>query len=158
MGKQARHGDLTARTKAQLLEEHAKEQQVKAQRMAMIDAQAQERKEGVIDLTDPNGGEEQITAPDSVDLTADEVQALSEPKELNTLPEDIESQFQEDEVQPQEVDVVDPSMRLVEFRVNESVPQVTIGVGNTFDLVEGQKYKAPKHVYDHLEEKGLIYH
>ena len=53
---------------------------------------------------------------------------------------------------------VDVNEEIVEFRVNETLESVTIGHGNNYDFVEGQKYKAPKRIYDHLEEKGLIWH
>jgi len=59
------------------------------------------------------------------------------------------------EVAVQDVDVHEP---LVEFRVIENLEMVTIGQGNHYDFVQGQKYKAPKRIYDHLEEKGLIWH
>lgn len=48
--------------------------------------------------------------------------------------------------------------KMKKFRVNTTLEKVTIGVGNHFDFVEGQKYKAPKYVYDHLNEKGYIWH
>jgi hypothetical protein len=47
---------------------------------------------------------------------------------------------------------------LVDFRVNTTLEQVTIGVGNTYDFVEGQKYRAPRWVYQHLDEKGVVFH
>lgn len=154
MANKARHGDLTAQTKARLLEQHSKDQQQAALRMTMIDQQAQERKEGTVDLTQPNQPN-LPDVPDTVDLTYDERQALSSPQPLGQTP----AAAPEPEIeQSDSVEVADVAERLVTFRVNESIPQVTIGVGNTFDLVEGQKYKAPKSVYDHLEEKGLIYH
>ena len=53
---------------------------------------------------------------------------------------------------------VDVNEEIVEFRVNETLESVTIGHGNNYDFVEGQKYKAPKRIYNHLEEKGLIWH
>lgn len=47
---------------------------------------------------------------------------------------------------------------VVNFRVNTTLEQVTIGVGNHMDLVEGQQYKAPRWIYKHLDEKGVVYH
>lgn len=47
---------------------------------------------------------------------------------------------------------------LVNFRVNTTMEQVTIGAGNHFDFVEGQQYRAPRWVYKHLDEKGVVYH
>lgn len=47
---------------------------------------------------------------------------------------------------------------LVNFRVNTTLEQVTIGAGNHYDFVEGQQYRAPRWVYKHLDEKGVVYH
>ena len=47
---------------------------------------------------------------------------------------------------------------VVSFRVNTTLEQVTIGVGNHYDFVEGQQYKAPRWIYKHLDEKGVVYH
>lgn len=56
------------------------------------------------------------------------------------------------------VQVGDKSQQLVEFRVNETLEDVTIGVGTNFSFEEGRRYRAPRYVRDHLEEKGYIYH
>lgn len=53
---------------------------------------------------------------------------------------------------------VDVREEIVKFRVNETLEQVTIGHGNHYDFEEGREYRAPKRIYDHLEEKGLIWH
>jgi hypothetical protein len=47
---------------------------------------------------------------------------------------------------------------IVSFRVNTTMEQVTIGAGNHYDFVEGQQYKAPRWIYKHLDEKGVVYH
>lgn len=46
----------------------------------------------------------------------------------------------------------------MKFRVNTDLENVTIGTGTNFDFAEGRRYEAPTWVYDHLEEKGYIYH
>lgn len=46
----------------------------------------------------------------------------------------------------------------VEIRVNTDLEEVTIGAGTNFSFKEGQRYKVPQHVYDHLEEKGYVWH
>ena len=43
-------------------------------------------------------------------------------------------------------------------RVNQDVEQMTVGAGNTYDFVVGQKYRVPVHIAEHLEEKGLVWH
>lgn len=44
------------------------------------------------------------------------------------------------------------------IRVNEDVEDMTFGVGNNYTFKAGQKYKVPRNVADHLEEKGYIWH
>jgi UDP-N-acetyl-D-mannosaminuronic acid transferase (WecB/TagA/CpsF family) len=52
---------------------------------------------------------------------------------------------------------VEVKEELVEFRTNDTF-SATIGHGNDFDFVEGQKIRAPKWIYDHLDSKGLVWH
>lgn len=46
----------------------------------------------------------------------------------------------------------------VVIRAKETLENVTIGVGNNYNFVEGKQYRVPKRVADHLEEKGLVWH
>jgi len=57
-----------------------------------------------------------------------------------------------------EVSAVTVEDDLVNFRVNTTMEQVTIGAGNHFDFVEGQQYRAPRWIYKHLDEKGVVFH
>ena len=43
------------------------------------------------------------------------------------------------------------------IRVAEDLENVTIGAGNNFSFKAGQKYKVPKYVATHLQEKGYLY-
>jgi hypothetical protein len=43
------------------------------------------------------------------------------------------------------------------IRVAEDLENVTIGAGNYYSFKAGQKYKVPKHVAAHLQEKGYLY-
>ena len=54
-----------------------------------------------------------------------------------------------------DVEVANPTR---EFRVNTTLENVTIGKDNHYTFEEGRRYKAPLSVYNHLEEKGLIWH
>lgn len=58
------------------------------------------------------------------------------------------------------VEEVDASLseNSVIVRVNEDIDDMTLGVGTLYTFKMGQKYKVPKAVADHLEEKGLIWH
>ena len=44
------------------------------------------------------------------------------------------------------------------FRVNTTLENMTYGHGNTYTFEEGRTYKATKDLYDHLEEKGYLWH
>lgn len=57
----------------------------------------------------------------------------------------------------QEQGVLDGKKAVV-IRVNTDLEDVTIGAGNNYTFLEGQRYKVPLHVAQHLEEKGFIYH
>lgn len=52
---------------------------------------------------------------------------------------------------------VDLNQQVVEFRTNDTF-SCTLGHGNDYDFVEGQKVRAPKWIYTHLDEKGLVWH
>jgi hypothetical protein len=84
----------------------------------------------------------------SIEAAKDEVIDLTAPK-----PEP-----EAESVGDVEVSAVTVEDDLVTFRVNSSLEQVTIGVGNHLDFVEGQQYRAPRWVYKHLDEKGIVYH
>jgi phage-related tail protein len=45
-----------------------------------------------------------------------------------------------------------------EFRVNTAIENMTFGHGQHYDFIEGQRYKAPKPLYDHLDSLGYIWH
>lgn len=84
----------------------------------------------------------------SIEAAKDEVIDLTAPK-----PEP-----EAESVGDVEVSAVIVEDDLVTFRVNTTLEQVTIGVGNHLDFVEGQQYRAPRWVYKHLDEKGVVYH
>lgn len=73
---------------------------------------------------------------------------------INPIPEVI-STIQEPERVESPVRVKTATVR---FKVNTDLDDVTIGQGNIFTFKRGETYTASRHVYDHLEEKGLIYH
>ena len=59
-----------------------------------------------------------------------------------------------DEVESVGVSLADES---VVVRVAEDIEMMTIGVGNHYSFQTGKKYKVPKHVAAHLQEKGYLY-
>jgi hypothetical protein len=157
----ARHGDLTARTKADLVAKHANEQEQAQRRMAMIDAQAAVRKDEVVDLT-PNPPHEDDLPPVKPALPQEEpVQEVGGVEEATPVEPQAQTGHSHGPHVHAEVDQttdVEVEERKVVIRVNEDCPAVTIGYGKTYDFVEGQRYRVPLHVYEHLEEKGLVYH
>jgi len=44
------------------------------------------------------------------------------------------------------------------MRVNTDLENVVIGQGTNYTFLRGKVYTVPAHVYDHLEEKGYVYH
>ena len=52
--------------------------------------------------------------------------------------------------------VVQQSFKMM--RVNTDLPDVTIGKDNHYTFRVEERYKVPKEVYDHLDEKGYVYH
>lgn len=59
------------------------------------------------------------------------------------------------EVEYAAVEVAVPTKR---FRVNSELEDMTFGAGNYFNFSPGVWYTAPKALYDHLDEKGYIWH
>lgn len=66
----------------------------------------------------------------------------------DTLPEDDELDFDDEQEDIEGTRVI---------RVAVDLEDVTIGAGNQYTFRRGKKYKVPKHVADHLEEKGLLW-
>ena len=46
----------------------------------------------------------------------------------------------------------------VEIRAKETIENMTFGVDNHYSFQEGRKYRVPKRVADHMEEKNLVWH
>jgi len=55
-----------------------------------------------------------------------------------------------------EVVYVEPPAKTI--RVNTSIEDMTFGAGNNYTFEEGQQYRVPAHVADHLEELGYVWH
>lgn len=52
----------------------------------------------------------------------------------------------------------DADEKMVVWRPNGDYPNVTVGVGNTYNFEQGKKVKTPVSVYLHMEEKGCVWH
>lgn len=55
------------------------------------------------------------------------------------------------------VDVVRTEEEFEVVTVLDDIQQMTYGVGNNYDFERGRKYKIPRHLADHLREKGYVY-
>jgi len=44
------------------------------------------------------------------------------------------------------------------IRVNTDIEQMTYGVGNEYTFLRGRRYRVPKHLYQWLESRGVVYH
>lgn len=126
---QTRAGDYTGVLKADLAEQAAKEKEAAAAQLAEATAALAPTEQETVDL-----------APTETVVAAPVVQEIG------------------DDIAVTAVDVVDPSLEKVTFRVNENLEQVTIGHGRNYDFIQGQEYRAERYIRDHLEEKGLIWH
>lgn len=141
---QKRGGDVTGRNSERLAAEKAAELEARQQEISLINAKARAVDDEVVDLT----SEDVINEPPVVqEADQDKYQPVA------AKPQDVGPGAEE--IQVQEVEVAEP---VREFRVNEDLENVTIGQGNNYNFYEGKKYRAPKHVYDHLDEKGYVWH
>jgi hypothetical protein len=64
---------------------------------------------------------------------------------------------------PLEVQDLGPEPMTVEsewrvIRVNTDIEDMTYGVGNQYTFLRGHRYRVPKHLYQWLESRGVVYH
>lgn len=141
---QKRGGDVTGRNAELLAEQKAAELEARQDEISLINAKSREVDDEVVDLTS-----EPVATQPPVVQEADQDKYQSVPEQSTNAGPGVE------EIEVQEVEVATP---IREFRVNETLENVTIGQGNNYNFYEGKKYRAPKNVYDHLDEKGYVWH
>ena len=141
-GNQPRHGDFTGQQKAKLAKEHAEEVAKREGELSMMaEREAIEAQNRVTDYT--QGTQPTILDdPESVARAEAELQRGGLGDDVQVLDGDVETRERPDRV----------------IIVNTDLEQITIGAGNHYSFNEGEKYRVPAHVADHLEEKGLIWH
>lgn len=126
--------DATGAKRDQLQKEHEAElarRQAELTMQAQVEAQSDE-------VTDYSGEEGPLT------MDVDEPDEAVEWQTVGEAP--VQEQGQLDEG------------KAVVIRVNTDLEDVTIGVGNNYSFYEGQRYRVPLHVAQHLEEKGYVWH
>lgn len=124
------HGDYTGSRKAQLAQQYANEQKLAAQQMSLVSQVVTEGRNEVIDLTTEQDVENLIQyAPDPSGEGVTEVDNRE-----------------------------NPLYQAVKFRASDTVDQITVGKDRIINLQEGQIYKAPRWIVEHLDEKSLVWH
>lgn len=172
---QSQRGDFTGRQRERLTEEHSAEVTEAQERLGTINRVEQViEAEGVFDPAT----QDVVEVPPGAD-TAGQVTYVSDENDVidvesGGLPrpadpfKDLQSpvvQQQEKPVapNPHEVqdlgeDVLTVEPEYMTFRVNSDIEEMTYGAGTILTFVRGRKYRAPLHLYKHLDSKGLIYH
>jgi hypothetical protein len=152
-GQQARPGDATGRKREQLAREQADVIKEREGQLSMITAERQRSmEEDVIDpitrevITEKTGAvrrmdEAEDDTPRVLGTGVNAVEELAEPKPDPSAPK-LER---------------DPNEKVI-IRVNCDLEEVTLGYGNTVSFKEGGRYRVPRWMADHLDEKGLVWH
>ncbi len=162
----SQRGDFTGNKKEALQREHEETVASRREELGMIGAaKAQIKDEGIIDLMD---GQPKLDGTDElVDAAAREPAPLEQPPVV--APEGTKLGGSETSIdvfeippeppqalhQPGEAYNVTVAKEPTLIRSLYDIEDVTIGQGNTFTFREGYRYKVPRWVAAHLEEKGL---
>lgn len=165
-GPQRPPGDFTGRQKEVLEKEHEEAVEARRDELGLVSAaKAQVKDEGVIDMMD---GEPKLEGTDElIDTAAREPEVI---EKVETPPEGTKLDgggmanidvYELPEERPQAVagkgEVVTPELmnEPTLIRALYDIEDVTIGYGNNFTFREGYRYRVPRWVAAHLEEKGL---
>jgi hypothetical protein len=130
-----RPADFTGRQTEQLNEAHKTERIEQSQRIALVNAELEEEKNIIVDYT---GSEEPMPA---VEVRQVEVNS---PNRMIRVNSDIDQMTYGREV-------IDPG----DYTASPPRPAI-LGSLNTYNFKEGQVYRVPKEVADHLNDKGYI--
>lgn len=142
--RQSRPGDFTGQAKAKLAREHADEVKARDQELGMMEAaEAEAAQNRVTDYT-------QGPAP----VVLDDPDVVAQAEEL--LRRDPELLDEVHVLGDEPGQLREQPFRTI--RINSTLESVTIGAGNHYTFNEGEKYRVPAHVADHLEEKGYVWH
>lgn len=126
--------DFTGRQRDAQAKAHEKELAERAGQISLMNAvEAEQRENEVIDVT--AGPNKQVV------LAAADVENRTE-----TLVDEVE-----------EVGV-SLANDFVVVRIAEDIEDMTFGVGNNYSFKGGSKYRITRALYEHLEEKGLVWH
>lgn len=152
-GQQARPGDVTGRKREQLARELSEEIKEREGNLAMITVERQRSMDE--DVVDPLTREiitEKTGAVRRMDEDEDDA-----PRVLGTGDNSIE-ELVEPKADPSAPQLARDPMEKVIIRVNADLDEVTLGYGNTVSFKEGGRYRVPRWMAEHLDEKGLVWH
>lgn len=149
--------DFTGKERDALANANREELQKRDKEIAMLNAAEAKEKTKVVDMTtDPTGAIEYEDDGLDEDDTAPAVTVVGGVVDLTeNAPVGDAAPFVVTSVIEQPL-VVEEPFRVI--RVNADLSQVAIGAGTSYDFEEGRKYRVPKNVADHLEEKGYVWH
>lgn len=171
---QSQRGDITGNKDAQLRQEHAEVLETRREELGQIGAQVQRIKdEGVVDLMSgapklehptlsPDGDALIDAAAREPQLLQPEAQVPEEGVKLDGGGKSTYDVFELPQERPQaalqvgEVLTPDMSLEPVIIRAEYDLEDITIGYGNTHTFRAGMRYRVPRWVAAHLEEKNLI--
>lgn len=151
-GQQARPGDATGRKREQLASEQAAAIKEREGNLAMITHERQRANEE--DIIDP-------LTREVINDTTGEVRRMDNdedeaPRILGTGDNSVEELI-EPKAAPGPTVARDPLEKVI-IRVNCDLEEVTLGYNNTVSFKEGGRYRVPRWVAEHLDEKGLVWH
>lgn len=124
--------DVTGRQAEKLAEEFAAQQQEAQERMGTVAAQRAAEDGEVVEWDGPQKAPEPTVNPNF--------------------------QFDDDGGPVVETTEVELTKQKKKFRVNTDLEDVTIGAGNNYSFARDKVYHYPVDIYNHLNEKGLIWH
>jgi hypothetical protein len=148
--QQGRPGDFTGIQKAKLAQQHAEDVAAREGELAMMEAAEAEAAKNRV--TDYSGGASHPVVIEDPDVVAEAELLLQREGHRDQGSTDDDVQI----LDAEGVVAKGPETRLI--RVNSDLKDVTIGAGNLYTFLEGEKYRVPMNVADHLEEKGYVWH
>lgn len=156
-GAQAHPGDTTGRKREQLAREHSEEIAAREGEISMVNAERARSTDE--DVVDPMTRE--VFNP--IDGTTRKMDAEVDdaPRILgagNSAVEEIPENRPTGTIGARANTSQEYLNEKVIVRVNTDLEDVTLGYGNQVSFIEGRKYRVPRWVAQHLEEKGLIWH
>lgn len=158
-GQQARPGDVTGRKREALAREQSEADKERQNELTMVTAEKRRARDE--DIIDPET-REVINDSTGVVTTMDDEDEDEAPRLIGTGDMKIE------ELPDQKPATVGPGVVVqnptqeylnekVVVRVNADLEEVTLGYGRTYSFLEGRRYRVPRWVAQHLEERGLTW-